>query len=66
MLRGADGLDRPLVVIDYVNDQCDVDVQSRCPGAPPDAIVAHLAERFAETAARRSRRLARPALRFAA
>jgi hypothetical protein len=66
MLRGADGLDRPLVVIDYVNDQCDVDVQSRCPGAPPDAIVAHLAERFAETAARRSRLLTPSALRLAA
>jgi hypothetical protein len=66
MLRGADGLNRPLVVIDYVNDQCDVDVQSRCPGAPPDAIVAHLAERFAETAARRSRLLTSSALRLAA
>lgn len=41
------------VVIDYVNDQCDVDVQGRWPGAPPDAFVEHIAERLAEQAARR-------------
>jgi len=53
-VRGRDGVDRPLVAIDYVNDQCDVDVQSRWLGAPPDAVVAHVAERFAEAAARRN------------
>lgn len=40
----------PVVAIDYVNDQCDVDVQSRWPGAPPDAVVRHVAERLAEAA----------------
>src|SRR5262249_20761621 len=48
---GAGGVERPLVAIDYVIDQCDVDVQSRWPGAPPDAVVRHVAERFAEEAA---------------
>ena len=47
---GPDGRPRPLVAIDYVNDQCDVDVQSRCPGSPPDTLVRHVAERFAEAA----------------
>ena len=47
---GPDGRLRPLVAIEYVNDQCDVDVQSRCPGSPPDALVRHVAERFAEAA----------------
>jgi hypothetical protein len=40
----------PVVAIDYVNDQCDVDVQSRWPGAPPEEVVRHVAERFAEEA----------------
>src|SRR5262249_3623573 len=40
----------PVVAVDYVNDQCDVDVQSRWPGAPPDDVVRHVAERFAEEA----------------
>ena len=65
-LHGADGYDRPLVVIDYVNDQCDVDVQSRWLGAPPDAVVKHVAERFAETAARRCSGSFLPRLRLAA
>ena len=38
----------PVLAIDYVNDQCDVDVQSRWPGAPPDEVVWHIAKRFAE------------------
>jgi hypothetical protein len=42
--------DYPVVAIDYVNDQCDVDVQTRWPGAPPDALVRHVAERFADAA----------------
>jgi hypothetical protein len=42
---------RPVVAIDYWNDQCDVDVQSRWPGAAPDGVVAYVAERFAAAAA---------------
>ena len=49
-VRGSDGRSRPVVAIDYVNDQCDVDVQSRWLGAPPDAIVRKVAERFAAAA----------------
>jgi hypothetical protein len=49
-VRGAGGRERPVVAIDYVNDQCDVDVQSRWPGAPPDDVVRYVAERFAEAA----------------
>jgi hypothetical protein len=48
-----DGRERPVVAIDYLNDQCDVDVQSRWPGAPPDDVVRHVARRFAREAARR-------------
>ncbi|HZU36526.1 MAG TPA: hypothetical protein VFA18_11485, partial [Gemmataceae bacterium] len=51
----------PVLAIDYVNDQCDVDVQSRWLGAPPDAAVYHLADRFAQAAASEKRRLAVPA-----
>jgi hypothetical protein len=40
----------PVVAIDYVNDQCDVDVQSRWAGGPPDELVRHVAGRFAEEA----------------
>lgn len=40
----------PVVAIDYVNDQCDVDVQSRWPGAPPDAVIRYVAERLADSA----------------
>lgn len=47
---GPDGKQLPLVAIDYVNDQCDVDVQSRWLGGPPDAFVCHVATRFAEAA----------------
>lgn len=54
-----DGRTLPVLAIDYVNDQCDVDVQSRWLGAPPDEVVRHVAERFAE-AAWRARRLALP------
>jgi hypothetical protein len=46
----ADGRERPILAIDPVNDQCDVDVQSRWPGAPPDDVVRRIAERFAERA----------------
>jgi hypothetical protein len=47
---GSDGQARPVLAIDYFNDQCDVDVQSRWPGGPPDAVVRRFAERFAEAA----------------
>jgi hypothetical protein len=47
---GPDGKPLPIVAIDYVNDQCDVDVQSRWLGGPPDAFVRHAADRFAEAA----------------
>jgi len=49
---------RPFYVIDYVNDQCDLRVQSQCPTAPPDELVRHVAERFAEVAWRRRQGLA--------
>jgi hypothetical protein len=49
-VRGDDGQERPVLAIDYLNDQCDVDVQSRSPTAPPDAVVRHVAWRFAEAA----------------
>lgn len=48
------GREWPVVAIDYVNDQCDMDVQSRWLGAPPDAVVRHVAERFARLAWERS------------
>jgi len=44
----ADG--RPFYLIDYVNDQCDLRVQSQHKAAPPDTVVRHFAERFAELA----------------
>ncbi len=50
--RAVSGRALPVVGIDYVNDQCDVDVQSRWAGAPPDDYVRHVAGRFAEEAAR--------------
>jgi hypothetical protein len=51
LVHDVDGLDLPLVAIDYLNDQCDVDPQSRWPGGPPDDYVRRLARRFAERAA---------------
>jgi hypothetical protein len=47
---GGGGRGRAVLAIDPVNDQCDVDVRSRWPGAPPDAAVRHVAGRFAEAA----------------
>jgi hypothetical protein len=52
-LPGPDGRKRPIVAIDYVNDQCDVDVQSRWLGGPPDEFVQHVVRRFAEAACAR-------------
>jgi hypothetical protein len=49
-VTGSDGRERPVLAIDYLNDQCDVDVQSRWPGAPPDDVIQRVAERFAEEA----------------
>jgi len=49
---------RPFYVIDYVNDQCDVRCQSRHASAPPDEVVRHLAERFADLAWRHRHGLA--------
>jgi hypothetical protein len=60
---GADGRERPVVSIDYLNDQCDVDVQSRVPGAPPDLFVRRVATRFAEEAWRLRQTRLRPATR---
>jgi hypothetical protein len=60
---GGDGRERPVVAIDYLNDQCDVDVQSRVPGAAPDLFVRRLATRFAEEAWRLRRSRLRPAMR---
>jgi hypothetical protein len=57
----ADGREWPLVAIDYLNDQCDVDVQSRWPGAPPDLLVRRVASRFAEEAWRVQQQRLRPA-----
>jgi hypothetical protein len=47
-ISDVDGLDLPVVAIDYVNDQCDVDPQSRWSGGPPDGYVRRAAWRFAE------------------
>ena len=49
-IMGADGRERPVLAIDYLNDQCDVDVQSRWAGAAPDEVVRAYANRFAHTA----------------
>jgi hypothetical protein len=50
VIEDVDGLDLPLVAIDYLNDQCDVDPQGRWLGGPPDSCVRRLAWRFAERA----------------
>ncbi len=60
---GPSGKTLPLVAIDYMNDQCDVDVLSRWPGGPPDAFVRHVAERFAEEARARKNCLPFPSRR---
>jgi hypothetical protein len=49
-VRGPGGQAWPVVAIDYLNDQCDVDVASRWAGAVPDEVVRRLAWRFAEAA----------------
>ncbi len=49
-VKTADGRERAVLAIDYLNDQCDVDVRSRWAGAPPDDVVRAYARRFARTA----------------
>ena len=49
-VHGPDGRERPVLAIDYVNDQCDVDVQNRWAGAPPEGPVFD----FSEAGVRRS------------
>jgi hypothetical protein len=61
LVRTSNGREWPVVAIDYINDQCDVDVQSRWLGAPPDDVVHHAAERFAEAAWERRQTLPLPA-----
>jgi hypothetical protein len=56
----AAGRERPVLAIDPVNDQCDVDVQSRWPGAAPDDVVRQVAHRFAERAWQLRQRALRP------
>jgi hypothetical protein len=58
---GPDGQERPVVAIDYINDQCAVDVQGRWIGAVPDSVVRHLAERFADAAWQKRQKAIRPA-----
>ena len=48
----TNNLNLPVVSIDYFNDQCDVNAQSRWIGAPPDETVALIANRFALQALR--------------
>jgi hypothetical protein len=61
-VTGADGRERPVLAIDYVNDQCDVDPQSRWPGGPPDHVVRRVAGRFVEAAWRCRQERLRPAV----
>jgi hypothetical protein len=56
----SEGRQRPVLAIDPVNDQCDVDVQSRWPGAAPDESVRRIAARFAERAWHLRQRALRP------
>jgi hypothetical protein len=60
-ITGSDGRERPVLAIDYLNDQCAVDVQSRWLGALPDWVVWLLAQRFAAEAWRCRRDTIRPA-----
>jgi len=48
--KAIEGRELPVVAIDYINDQCDVDVQSRWAGGPPDEVVWHIAKRIADQA----------------
>jgi hypothetical protein len=57
---GSDGRERSVLAIDYLNDQCAVDVQSRWVGALPDWAVWLLAQRFADEAWRCRQETIRP------
>ncbi len=59
---GPDGQVRPVLAIDYVNDQCDVIVQSQWPGGLPDLVVRRLAGHFAAEALRVRQATLRPML----
>ncbi len=61
MVNGSDGQERPVLAIDYLNDQCALDVQSRWAGALPDQVVQQIAERFADTAWQKRQQTLRPA-----
>ena len=41
---------RNFVAIDYINDQCDMSVQSETPSGVPDNIVEYVAEKFISVA----------------
>ena len=41
---------RSFVVVDYVNDQCDLRSQSRCRAGVPDSVIEHIAYRIVENA----------------
>jgi hypothetical protein len=49
-VTGPDGRDLPVLAIDYINDQCDVDIESRWAASAPDDVVYHLAHHFADAA----------------
>ena len=53
---GGSAREWPVVAIDYVNDQCDMHVQSRWLGAPPDQVVRYIAARFVDLTEREARR----------
>ncbi len=57
---GMDGGDWPVLAIDYLNDQCDVEVRSRWAGGLPDDVVRRIAGRFAEAAWRVRQQAIRP------
>ena len=44
------GEGKKFAVIDYVNDQCDVQIKSQVRYAPPDNVILHITERFVDIA----------------
>lgn len=59
-VTAPDGRELPILAIDYLNDQCAVDVQSRWPGALPDEVVCRVAGRFVKAAWQRRQHTIRP------
>jgi hypothetical protein len=57
---GLNGRDWPVLAIDYLNDQCDVEVRSRSRAGLPDDVVRRIARRFAEAAWRVRQQAIRP------